>query len=112
MHDPIAPAGQPRTPHFGDVNTLVRMSHIRTADAGPPVAGGGINAVACSLGVVTLSCALFGVTYRYAVRGEDANNPQLMAGVVAAFGLVRFRLGTRARFRLSSVREHGGGSVL
>ena len=46
--------------------------------------------MACSLGVVTISCALFGVTYRYAVRGEAAK-PQLKAGVVAAFGLVRFR---------------------
>ena len=72
----------------------VSCAHVSSskADAGPPVAGGGVNAVACSLGVVAVSCALFGVTYRYAVRGEDAN-PQLKAGVVAAFGLVRSRLG-------------------
>jgi len=38
--------------------------------------------------VVAVSCALFGVTYRYAVRGQEANL-QLKGGVVAAFGLVR-----------------------
>ena len=37
--------------------------------------------------MVAVSCALFGVTYRYAVRGEEANL-QLKGGVVAAFGLV------------------------
>lgn len=46
-----------------------------------------MGAVAAAAGVVALSCALFGVTYRYAVRGESANL-QLKAGVVAAFGVV------------------------
>lgn len=39
------------------------------------------------LAIATLSGSLFGLTYRYAVR-RDAN-PQLKAGVVLAFGLVR-----------------------
>ena len=34
------------------------------------------------------SCALFGVTYRYAV-GSNPQNPHLKGGVVTAFGLVR-----------------------
>jgi hypothetical protein len=36
---------------------------------------------------VGLSGGLFGITYRYAVRQDD--NPQLKAGVVLAFSLVR-----------------------
>ena len=35
-----------------------------------------------------ISAFLFGVTYRYAVRG-DVTDAQLRGGVVAAFGLVR-----------------------
>ncbi|GBG66861.1 hypothetical protein CBR_g70738 [Chara braunii] len=38
--------------------------------------------------VVAISCALFGITYRYAVR-RDAGNIELKSGIVAAFGLVR-----------------------
>lgn len=37
--------------------------------------------------IAFLSGFLFGVTYRYAIR--DDQNPQLKAGVVLAFGLVR-----------------------
>ena len=37
---------------------------------------------------ILLSCVLFGVTYRYAVR-RDVGNLQLKSGVAAAFGLVR-----------------------
>ncbi|KAG0611699.1 hypothetical protein M758_7G159300 [Ceratodon purpureus] len=37
---------------------------------------------------ILLSCVLFGVTYRYAVR-RDLGNLQLKSGVAAAFGLVR-----------------------
>ena len=41
-----------------------------------------------SLGGAFVSCLLFGVVYRYAVR-DDLGNVQLKAGVVAAFGLTR-----------------------
>lgn len=41
-----------------------------------------------SAGVVFTSCALFGVTYRYAVR-HDIGNTQLRAGCASAFALVR-----------------------
>ena len=44
--------------------------------------------LAVSAGVVFASCALFGLTYRYAVR-RDLSNTQLKAGCVAAFSLVR-----------------------
>lgn len=40
-----------------------------------------------SLASAALSGFLFGVTYRYAIRQDQ--NPQLKAGVVMAFGLVR-----------------------
>ena len=35
-----------------------------------------------------MSCAAFGVTYRYAVR-RDVENSELKGGVVGAFGLAR-----------------------
>jgi len=44
--------------------------------------------LALASGGAVLSCALFGLTYRYAVR-SDLGNGQLKGGVVAAFGLVR-----------------------
>ncbi|MBW4512637.1 MAG: hypothetical protein KME64_40020 [Scytonematopsis contorta HA4267-MV1] len=40
-----------------------------------------------SLGVTTFSGLLFGVTYRYIIRSDK--NPQLKAGGIMAFGLVR-----------------------
>ena len=40
-----------------------------------------------SVGIVCFSGLLFGVTYRYIIRAD--NNPQLKAGGVLAFGLVR-----------------------
>ncbi|MEP0903298.1 hypothetical protein [Nodosilinea sp. FACHB-13] len=40
-----------------------------------------------SAAIAGLSGGLFGITYRYAVRQDD--NPQLKAGVVLAFSLVR-----------------------
>lgn len=40
-----------------------------------------------SLAIATFSGSLFGITYRYAVRQDQ--NPQLKAGVVLAFSLVR-----------------------
>jgi hypothetical protein len=52
------------------------------ATAATPLAG------LFSLGGVAASALLFGVVYRYAVRG-DPDNAQLKAGVVGAFGLVR-----------------------
>ena len=50
---------------------------------------GGLSygALASQAGIF-LSCLLFGVTYRYAVR-RDLGNLQLKSGVAAAFGLVR-----------------------
>jgi hypothetical protein len=41
-----------------------------------------------SAGTVLASAALFGLTYRYAIR-RDLRNTQLKAGCVAAFSLVR-----------------------
>jgi len=46
--------------------------------------GGGL----VSIGIVAVSCAVFGVTYRYAVR-RDLGNNELKGGVVGAFGLAR-----------------------
>ena len=43
---------------------------------------------ALSLLAAVASCALFGVTYRYAV-GSNPQNSHLKGGVVTAFGLVR-----------------------
>ena len=43
---------------------------------------------ALSLLAAVASCALFGVTYRYAVGGNP-KNPHLKGGVVTAFGIVR-----------------------
>ena len=40
------------------------------------------------VGAAALSCAAFGVTYRYAVR-RDVENSELKGGVVGAFGLAR-----------------------
>ncbi|GAX85961.1 hypothetical protein CEUSTIGMA_g13377.t1 [Chlamydomonas eustigma] len=52
--------------------------------------GGDIQQLSTLLGIAAAvaSCALFGVTYRYAV-GTSPNNTDLKGGVVAAFGLVR-----------------------
>jgi hypothetical protein len=52
--------------------------------------GGDIQQLSTLLGVAAAvaSCALFGVTYRYAV-GTNPDNTDLKGGVVAAFGLVR-----------------------
>jgi hypothetical protein len=44
--------------------------------------------VLLSLAGTAASCFLFGVTYRYALRG-DLGNTQLKSGVVGAFGLTR-----------------------
>lgn len=53
-------------------------------------AGGGFPALAVAAVGAATSCALFGVTYRYAARGgSEASDAHLRAGVVAAFGLVR-----------------------
>ena len=48
---------------------------------------GGIVTLESAAGIF-LSCAVFGVTYRYAVR-DDLGNDQLKGGVVGAFGLAR-----------------------
>lgn len=52
-----------------------------------PQSGTGAEAVVDVLSTGA-SCFLFGVVWRYAVRGDIANT-QLKSGVVAAFGLVR-----------------------
>ncbi|XP_078439972.1 homer protein [Wolffia australiana] len=43
---------------------------------------------AAQLGVVFLSCALFGITFRYTVR-RDLDDAQLKTGTCAAFGFVK-----------------------
>ena len=48
---------------------------------------GGVVTLESAAGIF-LSCAVFGVTYRYAVR-DDLGNDQLKGGVVGAFGLAR-----------------------
>lgn len=49
------------------------------------------------LAIAAVSGSLFGITYRYAVRQDP--NPQIKAGVVFAFGLVRgLALGQQAGF--------------
>ncbi|RWW51136.1 hypothetical protein BHE74_00042535 [Ensete ventricosum] len=40
------------------------------------------------LAVISISCALFGVTFRYTVR-QDLDNLQLKTGTCAAFGLIK-----------------------
>jgi hypothetical protein len=51
---------------------------------------GGLGALAVAAAGAAASCALFGVTYRYAARGgSEASDSHLRAGVVAAFGLVK-----------------------
>lgn len=56
----------------------------------PYLAAQGQNQVSTALSAaqVVASCLLFGVTFRY-VQSAAADNPQLKAGTVAAFGLVR-----------------------
>ncbi|MCO5598299.1 hypothetical protein L7F22_052391 [Adiantum nelumboides] len=51
---------------------------------------GDLNAIemAVSAAFMLVSCAVFGLTYRYAVR-RDLGNTQLRAGCIAAFSLVR-----------------------
>lgn len=56
-----------------------------------PIALGESNSIEGLLikeGIIFISCALFGVTYRYTVR-QNVDNMKLKSGVVAAFGLVR-----------------------
>ncbi|XP_042396231.1 uncharacterized protein LOC121986385 isoform X2 [Zingiber officinale] len=43
------------------------------------------------LAVVSISCALFGVTFRYTVRG-DLDNFQLKTGACAAFGVIKVNM--------------------
>ncbi|KAL3158063.1 hypothetical protein ABBQ32_011672 [Trebouxia sp. C0010 RCD-2024] len=56
----------------------------------PYIVAAGHPPLSCALSaaVCLVSCILFGVTFRYAVR-QDLQNLQLKGGVVAAFGLVR-----------------------
>lgn len=50
------------------------------------------------LAITFVSCALFGVTFRYAIR-RDLDNFQLKSGTSAAFGFVK---GTNEYYSLSS----------
>ncbi|GFR48396.1 hypothetical protein Agub_g10290, partial [Astrephomene gubernaculifera] len=58
------------------------------------------------LASAVVGCILFGVTYRYAVRG-DSSNKHLRMGVVAAFGLVR---ASGAADMLQAAAAAAGGS--
>lgn len=66
-----------------------RSSELDWARALASVMTSGLSGLAFWVGtaIATLSGSLFGITYRYAVRGNE--NPQLKSGVVLAFGLVR-----------------------
>lgn len=48
----------------------------------------GIEQLLLPLGIAFASCALFGVTFRYAVR-RDLDDSHLKSGAVAAFGFVK-----------------------
>lgn len=65
----------------GAAGTLAALPFV-LSDQGSGLAG------VLTLGGVALSCLLFGLVYRYALR-QDLANIQLKSGVVAAFGLVR-----------------------
>lgn len=57
------------------------------ADSGVALYLSRLDELGLRLAIVAVSGFLFGVTYRYAVRGDA--NPHLKSGVVGAFGLVR-----------------------
>lgn len=61
------------------------------------------------LAITFVSCALFGVTFRYAVR-RDLDNFQLKSGTVAAFGLVKglgaLECGPPLELEASSILSH------
>ncbi|DBB15201.1 hypothetical protein WJX82_004677 [Trebouxia sp. C0006] len=65
----------------GVAGGLASLPYILAAGH-PPISA------ALSAAVCLVSCTLFGVTFRYAIR-QDLQNLQLKGGVVAAFGLVR-----------------------
>lgn len=73
--------------------------------------GGGGPGELLSLLDAAACCALFGVTYRYAVR-EDAGNTQLRGGAVAAFALVRAAGGFDLLQRAAAGGGSGGGGGL
>jgi len=73
-------------------------------------AGGGLAALAVAVAGAAASCALFGVTYRYAARGgAEANDGHLRGGVVAAFGLVR---GAGATEAMLALQQHPAAAAL
>ena len=65
--------------------------------------GGG----AVSIAIAALSCAVFGVTYRYAVR-QDVGNNELKGGVVGAFGLARGLSAADVYLRASALNGETG----
>ncbi|CAL8471336.1 g10878 [Coccomyxa elongata] len=83
-------------------STSQDAERIESAKAGAVAAVGGLLgslpylavqgqsqiSTALSAAQVVASCLLFGVTFRY-VQSAGASNPQLKAGTVAAFGMVR-----------------------
>ena len=66
--------------------------------------GGGV----VSIGIAAVSCAVFGVTYRYAVR-KDLGNNELKGGVVGAFGLARGLSAADVYLRAASLNGDAAG---
>lgn len=66
--------------------------------------GGGV----ISIGTAAVSCAVFGVTYRYAVR-KDLGNNELKGGVVGAFGLARGLSAADVYLRAASLNGDAAG---
>ena len=66
--------------------------------------GGGV----ISIGIAAVSCAVFGVTYRYAVR-KDLGNNELKGGVVGAFGLARGLSAADVYLRAASLNGDAAG---
>ncbi|KAK9819641.1 hypothetical protein WJX72_000632 [[Myrmecia] bisecta] len=63
---------------------------------------------AASAAICLASCALFGVTYRYAIR-RDIGDSHLKGGVIAAFGLVR---GLAQAETIQETAAKAGNSIL
>lgn len=66
--------------------------------------------LAAHLAVIFLSCALFGITFRYTVR-RDLNNTQLKTGTCAAFGFIKGNPPFSANFS-ETVEWTGSGGPL
>jgi vacuolar-type H+-ATPase subunit E/Vma4 len=66
--------------------------------------GGGV----VSIGIAAVSCAVFGVTYRYAVR-KDLGNNELKCGLVVAYGLARGLSAADVYLRAASLNGDAAG---